>query len=52
LLRLVVAENSSHGLVFDTPDVVIEAIRPVVEAVRDPGTWTSSATLEGGPQTP
>ena len=38
------AENSSHGMVFDTPNVVIEAIRQVLEAVRDPNILASSAT--------
>lgn len=42
--RLVVAENSSHGMVFDTPDVVIAAILQVVADVRDPGTWETAAT--------
>jgi pimeloyl-ACP methyl ester carboxylesterase len=42
--RLIVAENSSHGMVFDTPDVVTAAIRQVVEAVRDPSSWAASAT--------
>lgn len=50
--RLVVAENSSHGMVFDTPDVVIEAIRQVVKAVRDPGSWAAAAPPEGGTPTP
>jgi pimeloyl-ACP methyl ester carboxylesterase len=50
--RLIVAENASHGMVFTTPDPVIEAVRQVVEAVRDPGAWSASATPEGGTPAP
>jgi pimeloyl-ACP methyl ester carboxylesterase len=32
--KLIVAENSGHYITFDRPDVVIEAIRQVVEATR------------------
>jgi pimeloyl-ACP methyl ester carboxylesterase len=32
--KLIVAENSSHYIPFDRPDVVIDAIRQVVEAMR------------------
>jgi hypothetical protein len=46
------AENSSHGMVFDTPNVVIEAIRQVLEAVRDPNTWASSATPDAATPAP
>ncbi len=37
--RLVVAEESGHFIPGDEPDVVIAAIRQVVDAVRDPSTW-------------
>ena len=37
--RLVVAEESGHFIPGDQPDLVIEAIQQVVEAVRDPSTW-------------
>jgi pimeloyl-ACP methyl ester carboxylesterase len=39
--RLVVAEESGHFIPGDQPELVIEAIREVVEAVRDPGTWAT-----------
>jgi pimeloyl-ACP methyl ester carboxylesterase len=39
--RLVVAEQSRHFIPGDQPELVIEAIRQVVAAVRDPGTWAS-----------
>jgi len=32
--KLVVAENSGHYITFDRPDVVIDAIRQIVEAAR------------------
>ena len=37
--RLVVAEQSGHFISGDQPELVIEAIRQVVEAVRNPGAW-------------
>ncbi len=39
--RLVVAEESGHFIQGDQPELVIAAIRQVVEAVRDPGTWAT-----------
>jgi pimeloyl-ACP methyl ester carboxylesterase len=45
--RLTVAEDNSHGMVFETPEVVAEAVLQVVDAVRDPGSWAASATPEG-----
>jgi pimeloyl-ACP methyl ester carboxylesterase len=39
--RLVVAEESGHYIQLEQPDLVIEAIRQVVEAVRDPDTWAT-----------
>ena len=39
--RLEVAEESGHFIQVQQPDLVIEAIRQVVEAVRDPDTWTN-----------
>lgn len=39
--RLVVAEESGHYIQLEQPDLVIEAIREVVKAVRDPSTWIS-----------
>jgi pimeloyl-ACP methyl ester carboxylesterase len=50
--RLVVAEQSSHGIPFEQPELVIDAVREVVEAVRDPSSWAASATPEEGTPTP
>jgi pimeloyl-ACP methyl ester carboxylesterase len=35
-----IATKSGHNIHQDEPEVVIAAIREVVEAVRNPGTWT------------
>jgi pimeloyl-ACP methyl ester carboxylesterase len=43
--RHIIAEQSSHYIHQGQPDLVVEAIQAVVEAVRDPGSW---ATPEGG----
>jgi pimeloyl-ACP methyl ester carboxylesterase len=32
--RLIVAEKSGHNIMLEQPDVVIEAIRTIVEPVR------------------
>ena len=37
--RHIVAEQSGHDIQQSQPDLVVEAIRAVVEAVRDPTTW-------------
>lgn len=37
--RWVIATESAHWIQVDQPGLVIEAIRQVVEAVRDPSTW-------------
>jgi pimeloyl-ACP methyl ester carboxylesterase len=37
----IVAEESGHNIHQDQPELVVEAIRMVVDAVRDPATWTS-----------
>lgn len=39
--RISIAELSAHNIHQDQPELVIEAIRHVVEAVRDPGAWTA-----------
>ena len=39
--RLVVAEQSGHFIPGDQPEVVIAAIRQVVDAVRDPASWAT-----------
>ena len=41
--RFVVASESGHYIHVDQPELVIEAVRQVVEAVRDPGTWATPA---------
>ena len=41
--RQVVATESGHGIQQDQPELVIAAIRQVVEAVRDPSTWATGA---------
>lgn len=35
------AIESGHNIHQDQPELVIEAIRDVVDAVRDPSTWAS-----------
>ena len=37
--RLIVAAESGHNIHQDQPELVIDAIRQVVTAVRDPSTW-------------
>jgi pimeloyl-ACP methyl ester carboxylesterase len=37
----VIAEESGHNIHQDQPQLVIDAIRMVVDAVRNPSTWTS-----------
>jgi pimeloyl-ACP methyl ester carboxylesterase len=46
--RLVVAERSGHFIPGDQPDLVIDAIHQVVEAVRDPSTWTTPRATPSG----
>jgi hypothetical protein len=41
--RFAVAAESGHGIHQDQLELVIEAIRDVVDAVRDPSTWTTPA---------
>ncbi|MGB3331072.1 MAG: alpha/beta hydrolase [Thermomicrobiales bacterium] len=48
--RHVVAEKSGHNIHQDQPELVIDAIRQVVDAVRDPSTWTSAATPVASPR--
>jgi pimeloyl-ACP methyl ester carboxylesterase len=40
--RLVIATESGHNIHQEQPELVIEAIRDVVDAVRDPSTWTAA----------
>ena len=37
--RHVIAERSGHDIQHDQPELVVKAIRDVVEGVRHPGTW-------------
>ena len=37
--RHVIAAESEHYIQLQQPDLVIAAVRDVVEAVRDPATW-------------
>jgi pimeloyl-ACP methyl ester carboxylesterase len=39
--RLIVAEQSGHYIHQAQPDLVLDAIRQVVDAVQDPGTWAT-----------
>jgi pimeloyl-ACP methyl ester carboxylesterase len=41
--RHVVAEQSGHYIHQSQPDLVVEAIRAVVDAVRDPASWATPA---------
>jgi pimeloyl-ACP methyl ester carboxylesterase len=38
--RRIIAVNSDHYVQLSEPELVIAAVRRVVEAVRDPGSWT------------
>jgi hypothetical protein len=40
----VIAKNSSHYIQLDRPDVVIDAVRNVVQQVREPQTPQSPST--------
>jgi pimeloyl-ACP methyl ester carboxylesterase len=40
--RHVMATASGHNIHQDQPELVIEAVRQVVDAVRDPSTWTAA----------
>ncbi len=41
--RVLLSTQSEHLLPEADPEVVVEAIRQVVAAVRDPGTWATTA---------
>jgi pimeloyl-ACP methyl ester carboxylesterase len=45
--RHVIAIESGHFIPGDQPDLVIAAIRQVVEAVRDLGTWDAPSSCRG-----
>ena len=46
--RLITATESGHNIHQDQPDLAIEAIRDVVDAVRDPRAWAAPAASSGG----
>ncbi len=50
--QLVSVPEGDHFLQLDRPELVVEAIRQVVEAVRDPGTWAVRASTPSPPGTP
>jgi len=50
--RFVPVPEGDHFLQQDRPEQVIEAIRQVVEAVRDPDTWATPAMAPGAAGTP
>src|SRR5688500_13232623 len=50
--RLVSVPEGDHFLQLDRPELVIEAIRQVVEAVRDPDTWVASPSEPQATGTP
>jgi pimeloyl-ACP methyl ester carboxylesterase len=50
--RFVPVLEGDHFLQQDQPDLVIEAIRQVVEAVRDPGTWAAPTSMPSTTGTP
>ena len=47
-----IATESGHNIHQDQPDLVIEAIRDVVDAVRDPSTWASPGASPGASPAP
>lgn len=40
--RHVIAEESEHYIQLQQPELVIAAVREVVEAVRDPASWAQA----------
>ena len=42
--RHVIARESEHDIQLQQPELVIDAVRQVVEAVRDPSSWAMSVT--------
>jgi pimeloyl-ACP methyl ester carboxylesterase len=47
--RLIVAEQSTHYIHQTQPDLVLDAIRQVVEAVRDPLSWATPPVATPAP---
>jgi pimeloyl-ACP methyl ester carboxylesterase len=50
--HFVPVSEADHFLQQEHPELVIEAVRQVVEAVRDPGTWISPTPRIGPSGTP
>ena len=46
--RLIVATKSGHNIHQDQPELVIDAIRQVVAAGRDPSVWAAPVASPGG----
>ncbi|MGI8486606.1 MAG: alpha/beta fold hydrolase [Thermomicrobiales bacterium] len=46
--RHVIAQQSGHNIHQDQPELVVEAIRQVVAAVRNPGSWAVSTPIASG----
>ena len=46
--RLITATESGHNIHQDQPQLVIDAIRQVVAAGRDPGAWAAPVASPGG----
>lgn len=44
----IIARESEHDIQLQQPDLVIEAIRDVVDAVRDPASWESATPRASG----
>jgi len=47
--RLLVAEQRGHFIPGDQPELVIDAIQQVVDAVRDPTSWATPAASTSTP---
>jgi pimeloyl-ACP methyl ester carboxylesterase len=45
--RQVIARESEHYIQLQQPELVIEAIREVVDAVREPASWTAATPVVG-----
>jgi pimeloyl-ACP methyl ester carboxylesterase len=43
--RHIIATKSGHNIHQDQPELVIQAIRDVVDAIRDPSTWTTATPV-------
>ena len=47
--RIVLAEESSHLVPFQQPEVIIATMEDVVKAVRDPSKWATPAAATPSP---